>query len=74
MAIFLPGRRQATPKSNLQLFVASAFGSMAGETVGALQGWSFLSGCVPPFTRGVLGHEIGLALGQAVRALGQDYP
>jgi hypothetical protein len=31
-------------------------------------------GCVPPFTRGVLGHEIGLALGRALRPLVQDYP
>jgi tRNA(fMet)-specific endonuclease VapC len=31
-------------------------------------------GCVPPFTRGVLGHKIGLALGRALRPLVQDYP
>ena len=33
-----------------------------------------LMGCVPPFTRGVLRHEIGLALGRALRPLVQDYP
>jgi Transposase, Mutator family len=32
------------------------------------------NGCVPPFTRGVLRHEIGLALGRALRPLVQDYP
>jgi hypothetical protein len=31
-------------------------------------------GCVPPFTRSVLRREIGLALGQALRPLVQDYP
>ena len=30
-------------------------------------------GCVPPFTRGVLGHEIGLVLGRALRPLVQAY-
>jgi transposase-like protein len=29
--------------------------------------------CVPPFTRGVLGHEIGLVLGQALRPLVYDH-
>jgi hypothetical protein len=29
--------------------------------------------CVPPFTRGVLGHEIGLVLGRALRPLVQAY-
>jgi len=30
-------------------------------------------GCVPPFTRGVLGHEIGRVLGRALRPLVQAY-
>jgi hypothetical protein len=30
-------------------------------------------GCVPPFTRGILGHEIGLVLGRALRPLVQAY-
>jgi hypothetical protein len=30
-------------------------------------------GCVPPFTRGVLGHEIGLVLDRALRPLVQAY-
>jgi uncharacterized membrane protein len=29
--------------------------------------------CVPPFTRGVLGHEIGLILGHALRPLVYDH-
>jgi hypothetical protein len=29
--------------------------------------------CVPPFTRGVLGHEIGLVLGHALRPLVYDH-
>ena len=31
-------------------------------------------GCVPPFTRGTLGHEIGLALGRALRRLARITP
>jgi hypothetical protein len=31
------------------------------------------SECVPPFTRGVLGHESGRVLGQALRPLGHDH-
>ena len=31
-------------------------------------------GCVPPFTRGVIGHEIGLVLDRELRPLVQDYP
>jgi len=31
-------------------------------------------GCVPPFTRGVLGHEIGLVLGRELRPLVYDHP
>ena len=31
-------------------------------------------GCVPPFTRGILGHELGLALGRALRRLSRITP
>jgi hypothetical protein len=31
-------------------------------------------GCVPPFTRGVIGHEIDLVLGQELRPLVHNHP
>jgi hypothetical protein len=31
-------------------------------------------GCVPPFTQGVIGHEIGLVLGRELRPLVHDHP
>jgi hypothetical protein len=33
-----------------------------------------LLGCVPPFTQGVIGHEIGLVLGRELRPLVHDHP
>jgi hypothetical protein len=40
---FLEERSSETQKSNLQFFAISVFRLVAWETVGALQGWSFLS-------------------------------
>ena len=31
-------------------------------------------GCVPPFTQGVIGHELGLVLGRELRPLVHDHP
>jgi hypothetical protein len=39
-----------------------------------LYGVHSIGGCVPPFTRGIMGHEIGLVLDRALRPLVHDHP